>query len=92
MSICYLALPMFIFFVGYLKWYVALVALLIAFVSCWQVCCQVSERGEYKKTGQWYMLIAALMITYLLGVGGYFTQSSDWMAKNPVLNDLVCES
>lgn len=32
---------------------------------------------------------ASLAISFMIGVGGYYTQSGDWVAKNPTLNDLV---
>ncbi len=93
MALGYLLLPLLIFAVGYLKWYVAVVTLVVAAVAVWQVCRSLADTEVESRPVpcQPLLLGVAVAITFLLGVGGYYTQSGDFIAKNPILNDLVLE-
>ncbi len=93
MALGYLLLPLLIFAVGYLKWYVAVVTVIVASVAVWQVCRSLADTEVESRPVPWQPLLlgVAVAITFLLGVGGYYTQSGDFVAKNPILNDLVLE-
>ncbi len=93
MALGYLLLPLLIFAVGYLKWYVAVVTVIVAAVAVWQVCRSLADTEVESRPVPYQpvLLGVAVAITFLLGVGGYYTQSWDFVAKNPILNDLVLE-
>ncbi len=93
MALGYLLLPLLIFAVGYLKWYVAVVTVVVAAVAVWQVCRSLADTEVESRhvPCQPLLLGVAVAITFLLGVGGYYTQHSDFVSKNPILNDLVLE-
>ncbi len=93
MALGYLLLPLLIFAVGYLKWYVAVVTFVVAAVAVWQVCRSLADTEvESRPVPYQPMLLGvAVAITFMQGVGGYCTQFYDFCAKNPMLNDLVLE-
>ncbi len=93
MALGYLLLPLLIFAVGYLKWYVAVVTFIVAAVAVWQVCRSLADTEVESRPVPYQpvLLGVAVAITFLLGVGGYYTQHIDFIAKNPILNDLVLE-
>lgn len=94
MALGYLLVPLLIFVVGYLKWYIAVGSVVIVVIAAWQFLHSLAD-AEIERNSVAYqpMLFGtAVIVAFLLGVGGYYTQSTDWMAKNPVLNDMVVES
>ena len=93
-SVLYLGTPLLVFSIGYLRWYITVAVLaLFLLASCrvLQSLRRESVCSEISISPQNILIaaIASFAISFLLGVGGYYTQSTDWMAKNPVLNDLV---
>jgi hypothetical protein len=98
-SLCYLSLPYVIFFVGWLKWYFALLCIgLIAF----PLFCSVRELDRIVEKEQAQpdssvlrprhivlLLLAALLLLSISGVGGYGYQDTDWLKHNAVLKDLI---
>lgn len=94
LSVLYLGTPLLVFSIGYLRWYIAVAVFAIfSLASCrvLQSIKRVCSYSEKSISSQNILIvaIASLVISFLLGVGGYYTQSTDWMAKNPVLNDLM---
>lgn len=90
----FLLLPFLIFCVGYLRWYFAICLILFALWSAYSVV-RLDEKSDSFNIsfGQFITLaLISLAVSFFLGIGGYWTQSSDWMAKNPLLNDLVTYS
>ena len=95
LSITYLLLPFLIFCVGFLRWYVAIVLMLSLLYSGAIVVKQI-----YRKEYSWRLSSARIFILigvsaflcWVCGVGGYFSQSYDWIVKNPLLNDLTLSS
>ncbi len=93
-SVFYLLLPLLIFSIGYLRWYFAVCLILFAVWSANSVV-HLYEKSESLNISYVQFCILAtisLLACFFLGIGGYWTQSSDWMAKNPLLNDLVTYS
>ena len=93
-SVLYLGTPLLVFSIGYLRWYITVAVLtLFSLASCrvLQSLRRECACSEISISPQNILIvaIASFAISFLLGVGGYYTQSTDWMAKNPVLNDLV---
>ena len=93
-SVFYLLLPFLIFCVGYLRWYFAICLILFALWSAYSVVHLYEKSDSFSISyGQLCTLATiSLSASFFLGIGGYWTQSSDWMAKNPLLNDLVAYS
>ncbi len=98
-SLFYLALPYIIFFVGWLKWYWAImgVGLTVAplFLCIRGIGRVQSEEGEplYEMMPGVYFIVFVLIVAVLWlgisGVGGYGYQDTDWLKHNAVLKDLV---
>lgn len=92
LSITYLLLPFLIFCVGFLRWYVAIVLILSLLYSGAIVVKQI-----YRKESSWRLSSARIFVLigvsaflcWVCGIGGYFSQSYDWIVKNPLLNDLT---
>ncbi len=95
LSITYLLLPFLIFCVGFLRWYVAVVLILSLLYSG-----VFAVKQIYRKEYSWRLSSARIFVLigvsaflcWFCGVGGYFSQSYDWIVKNPLLNDLTLSS
>ncbi|MGN0036614.1 MAG: hypothetical protein ACI36X_05295 [Bacteroidaceae bacterium] len=92
----YLMLPLLIFSVGYLRWYVAVLCVAYMLYAASRVYHRIaasvsgeSSLLENRRRVQAGLLLIAILVSFLQGVGGYWPQSSDWIAKNPILNELV---
>jgi hypothetical protein len=98
-SLCYLAFPYLIFFAGWLKWYFALLCIgLVAFPLLrsvqeldWLVGREPARSDEsvLRPRHVILLLLAALLLLSISGVGGYGYQDTDWLKHNSVLKDLV---
>jgi hypothetical protein len=98
-SLCYLAFPYIIFFVGWLKWYFALLCIgLVAFPLLrsvqeldWIVGKEPAQPDEavLRPRHIILLLLAALLLLSISGVGGYGYQDTDWLKHNSVLKDLI---
>ncbi len=93
-AILYMALPLFCFCIGFLKWYFALVCtaslcLILRFIL------KKSSVPEQKKSFmiplKTVILVFAfsLLWTYLGGMNGYYHQSTDWDCRNAIYFDLI---
>lgn len=94
-SLFYLSFPLLLFCGGFLRWYVAtlyIVAILWSVYSIYRLHCLEDNSWELNR-GQLISIVAlALLCCFFLGVGGYWTQSYDWVVKNPILNELTQSS
>jgi hypothetical protein len=100
-SLVYLSLPYAIFFVGWLKWPLALLCIgLVALPLLWRIreTGQVAGMGEDQTPpdrpgfGVRHVilsLLAALLLLGISGVGGYGYQDLDWLKHNAMLKDLI---
>jgi len=98
-SLCYLAFPYLIFFVGWLKGYFALLCIgLVAFPFLHSI--QELDQIVGKETARpdksilrprhvILLLLASLLLLSISGVGGYGFQDTDWLKHNGVLKDLI---
>lgn len=94
-SILYLLIPFLIFCFGYLHWYWTIIIVFLAGVSIKNVFSEraQSQSREMVSLGGYGIIICfSLFYSFILGVGGFWTQSYDWAAKNPILNDLSLSS
>lgn len=99
-AMIYMALPLFCFFCGYLRWYFMLLCVgTLAVVTCF------AWKGSGKETAgiidadrqmpglSWKTILlvfgVSLIWTYLGGMNGYFFQSWDWAWRNAVYFDLI---
>ena len=90
-SVAYLLIPFLSFSIGFLRWYVAIMVVSCALHSFLHVIAQSDFRNE-KGLSFWQLggtSIVAFFICFLVGLSGYWSQSYDWIVKNPLLNDLT---
>ena len=90
LTMLYLALPLVIFFVGWLRPVVAVLAV-VPFLFCgWQLLRAWPKEAEAFRGGETAGLaIFALAWTALAGIGGYAPQTTDWIKHNAVLYDCI---
>ena len=88
----YMALPLFLFIGGWLKWPYALLAGAAVLTG---LLCAIKSAAREKRTlsiKPWelaVLILAVLLWTYLGGLNGLFYQSSDWNWRNAVYHDLI---
>ena len=91
-SLIYLSLPLFLFSVGFLRWYVAIIMVGAILYSTYSVYTLHSLKDTNWKLNRCQVVGAisvALFCCFFLGVSGYWSQSYDWVVKNPLLNELT---
>lgn len=99
LSLFYLALAQVIFFVGWLKWYLALfcvgLVVLPLFASVREIDQIVGTEQEQPHRalfGARHIILVLLVSALLLsvsGIGGYGYQDTDWLKHNAILKDLI---
>ena len=92
-SLCYLMLPLIIFFIGFIRLQYALPLTAISLYSLYRV--QRTEgsfclRLDKKQLAM--ILVLSVMAGWLAGIGGFFSQTWDFAVKNPLLRDLCNHS
>jgi hypothetical protein len=103
-SALYLALPHLIFFVGWLRWYWALLAagaVGMALYGTWRSALQSIVREQVEHAGEvgssfvftreHALMIGGICLIWLTiaGIGGFVPQDYDWNKHNTVLNSLI---
>ncbi len=98
-SACYLALPYVLFFVGWLRWYLAILdtgLVLIALLYIWPETRPLKGKAEDPPTNAGFkarhlvlVLAASTLLLALAGVGGVGYQDPDWLKHNAILKDLI---
>ncbi len=91
-----MALPLLVFFAGFLKWYFAVVSCAVLLFVLWKIL-NGKENLESAYTDRfrisWKTVAAvfllALLWSYLGGMNGHYYQSSDWDCRNAVFFDLI---
>lgn len=86
----YIGIPVFIFLLGWLKWFIAIpisIALAIGMVGVWK-CIDENNIKISKKILLVTFLLAAIWCI-LSGQGGYYYQSADYDARNAIFRDLI---
>ncbi len=91
-SVIYLSLPFLIFCIGFLHWYWASVLVVSLVWSCWAIVQSLESVLDLKRISLKQMMLcasASFFCCFILGIGGFWSQSYDWFVKNPLLNDLT---
>lgn len=94
-SLFYLSFPLFLFCVGFLRWYVAIIMVMATFYSTYSIYILHSSEGGIWKLNRSQVggaVSVAIFCCFFLGVSGYWSQSYDWVVKNPLLNELTHSS
>ena len=91
----YITLPILVFIAGFLRWYwaIPMSALLVYVFSC-----AVNGQNRFEKTipvsrrelGFWFLFV--LLFTHLCGLSGFWYQTTDWNARNPIFKDIITKS
>lgn len=84
-----LLLPTLIFFVTWLKLGIALVASTILVIAVVMALKTEDEIIEFKWTSLLFLAIGIAIWVYLAGLGGFFSQKSDHIYRNPIFRDLI---
>ena len=104
MSLVSLAVPVFLFNLLFLKWYVGLISNVSLMFSVFIYCRRLLLKKGFppdEKNGQEFSLsvcslavcvILALGWAWLSGIGGYFTQSPDFNNRNALFHDMLNHS
>ncbi len=88
----YLALPVLVFFYGWLKLYTALplsIFLVLSLIFAFKDKKAYSELVEIPIGFLALMLGISIFWVYMSGIGGFVWQRPDWQARNAVLHDLI---
>lgn len=91
-SLFYLSLPLLVFCVGFLRWYVAIIIVLASLWSAYSIYRLHSlddDIWELRRIQVIQSIAVAFFCCFFLGISGYWTQSYDWIVKNPLLNELT---
>lgn len=94
--ILYISLPVFTFLIGYLRWYWAAPAICALAFAVHQALRDDGTRdglcGECGAITNWELIgwfAFALLFTHLCGLNGFWYQTSDWNARNPIYKDII---
>ena len=98
-SCLYLGLPYLIFFGGWMKWWLAVPAMALVIVPCWQTIGRAKQLFAAPDLGArapvfgWRQLVLLLLVAAVLsvlsGMGGYGVQEGDYLKHNAVLKSLI---
>ena len=94
-SFIYLSLPLVLFCIGFLRWYVSLLLLASLITTVCSVWIHFNKNeGSKCMLGRQVVggTILSCFVCLVCGISGYFSQSYDWIVKNPLLNDLTLSS
>ncbi|GAF79890.1 unnamed protein product, partial [marine sediment metagenome] len=100
-SCVYLALPYLIFFLGWLRWWLAIPTAALLVVASYSAvrnvlryapCAETDRESAVVSWRQLVLLVAvAVLISFLSGVGGYGAQDSDYPKHNAIFKCLIEE-
>ncbi len=91
----YISLPLLVFFVGYLKLYIMLPATCILVITYFQAVqtkkkVSVENKSFHISAKRLLLLLAICLIyTHFCGLNGFWFQTSDWNARNPIFRDII---
>jgi hypothetical protein len=90
LTLLYLAVPLVIFFAGWLKPVYAFLTIALLLVAGWQLAraCLV-QPARYRWSSVLFLAGFCLALTAFMGIGGFTPQISDWIQHNPILFDCV---
>ena len=96
-ALVYISLPLFCFFLGWLKWYwagLSCLALLICLLTAGKKAVHKTDDLSEKKFGfSVRMLVLIVLISavfsFLCGIGRFWAQSNDYPVRNAIFRDLI---
>ena len=93
-SMVYLGLPVLIFILGFLRWYIALPAACCLLMGFLYACRNNEGKHAIKeivlsRSQLLGLVFVVLLWTWLGGLNGLFYQSADWPWRNAIYHDLV---
>ena len=94
-AILYMALPLFVFYCGFLRWYYSLLCCTALLYVVWHAVSKQSEDAAFGRESiiggktVCVVFLFTLLWSYLGGMNGYYYQSSDWNCRNAVYFDLI---
>lgn len=92
-SVLYVLLPVIIFFFGWLKFYIAAPVSLVFIIFAYSLYSELSPGNSELITKDsskfWLCVLICLCVWVLLsGIGGVFTQNTDFLVRNSIYRDL----
>lgn len=89
LSILYLAIPLIIFSIGFLRFGVG-IPFVVILVFCIYQYIKVQNITDIPITLRYHavLFVVALLLCFLSGIGGFYTQTGDYLVKNALLRDL----
>lgn len=94
LALIYIALPLLCFFIGWLKWYFALVACFAVFFCLFQVLLKsYKENKEECVQVSLFFLFVLVMVSiafcFYCGIGRFWAQSKDYPWRNAIFRDII---
>jgi hypothetical protein len=90
LTLVYLALPLLIFFAGWLKPVYAILSTVPILFCGWHLIRQWPvESATFRRGEITFVALFSLALTAFVGIGGFAPQESDWIKHNAVLFDCV---
>jgi len=90
LTLIYLAVPLLIFFAGWLKPVYALLAIAPLLAAGWQLALvPPAEPARYRRSEILFLAVFCVAVTAFMGIGGFTPQISDWIEHNPILFDCI---
>lgn len=92
---CYIAFPVLVYCIGFLRWYYALLSVVAWAFGFYKTVTTNNTEQAYQEPIVVSMYEIALIFifvliwTYLGGLNGFFYQSSDWDCRNAIYYDLI---
>ncbi len=89
----YLALPMIVFFAGWLNYVAAFVLIMLTTVGLYKICATADETVNKNWRLPWrflfFLTVVATIWCFLAGIGYFYYQSFDYHFRNAVFRDLI---
>lgn len=89
-SFLFLIVPVVLFFIGFIRWYISFPAILFLGYTLWKTGLETNKKYiSFSKISIIFILIILIVWCYLGGQGGLFYQTSDWNERNAIFRDLI---
>lgn len=89
-SFLFLIVPVVLFFIGFIRWYISFPAILFLGYTLWKTGFETNKKYiSFSKISIIFILIILIAWCFLGGQGGFFYQTSDWNERNAIFRDLI---
>ena len=89
-SFLFLIVPVVLFFIGFIRWYISFPAILFLGYTLWKTGFETNKKYiSFSKISIIFTLIILIAWCFLGGQGGLFYQTSDWNERNAIFRDLI---